>query len=343
MRSQLFTFVVLAALLAFVALLATSSSADSVLSKAESQSSVPFFLWSPNTNVFDGPKQFFKTISHGVIRAILDKICHLETSESAPVDLKNEKTPEVVVVFLENKLSTEKFSKMKSSASFTNLKNAVSSSKSSAIFPYGYVNAVVPVSSWLERFAAKLVEKYPSVSVILSRFTGSLMLDEMTQSSNVIVNNHDELISQLEDNSEIFSNQIPDLVICTLDSDNFQQHDELIGQVSGLINAKTGGNVVYMFTGDVPATNHVFRTHTMEEIDSIHLFSKKSLLVASSSALTPYTIGMFSSYWPIQIFEVAMVSILLIFSLFVGSICLCYTQVPQRFETPRKARANDLM
>jgi hypothetical protein len=341
MRPQLTSFVLLAAL-AFVLLAAFASS--SVVSDVQAQvpTSVPFFLWSPQSNIFQGSKQFFQTVSHGIIRTILDKITHLETTETAAVELAQTNVPEVLVVFLENKLSTQQFNKMKSNADFKNLQTSVTSAKSSIIFPYAYVNVVVPVSSWLERFAAKLAERYPSVAVILSRYTESSMLEDMTQNARVTVNSHEDLLSTLNTDSNIFSNNIPDLVICALDSENFDSQDSFIGKVIDIVNAKTNGNAVYMFTGDVASTSTVYRAHTMEEIDSIHLFSKKSLL-ASPSNLTPYNVGMFSSYWPIQMFEVLMVSFMLLFTLFVGSYCLFSSQPAIKFEAPKKVRAAEIM
>jgi len=291
------------------------------------------------------------------VKSILQSLCSLSTEEnplSQYLKLPSNEIPEVVVLYLEQRMSTDQLAELSSvyhrlpatSSSFLNLKEALEKAGSRVSVPFVSASSssswerisATGLSSLLDLFSAK----WPQAISILAKAPGSTFLAHL--SNKIQTKTPEQLLEFLEKDTTIYTNGVPDLMIVSFDSPKFTDHDRYIGSVQKIINAKTEGNVVSVFTADTPKTTHVLRSYTVEQITYLqgmqdaHPVSKASL----PGGATPYNVGAFSSYFPIQVFEIMCVAALAFTIIGTGTYCLFSTQTPQKYETPKKAR-NELM
>jgi hypothetical protein len=282
-----------------------------------SETVVPFLLWSPQ-NVFGGQKQHLSTISKIDVETLLESSCGIKSS--LPSNLQSyieqlkEHNSEVAVFFV---YSQERFH-THSIDDLTNLQSALEGASSSLAFPYANLGSNSVIET-LEQLSFDLYTNSPRSSVVLTGHTDSL--SSLEDLPNLEIKTPQELL-----HSDIFNNGVPDLLIVGLGD----QANELIGQIQQLIHQRIQGNYVAAFTVQTSSqSKRILRDRYAQD------FGYYSPDDSSS------TQGEYTSFFPIQVFQVIIVSVLLLVITLIGACCTFSIQTPIRYETP-KQRRNDM-
>jgi len=335
----------------FLLLLTASVLADtSSLFLQEPNSAVPILLWSQN-QFFTGNQQHLDTVNKIDIQFLFHATCSMNTetlSSSLNKYLdKNHQLPEVIVVFVEQKMSTDQLVQVSggyqrnpsTDVPFHHLKTILEAAKSSLVIPYAYIQPSAPLTTSLTEFIDSFHTRFSSSAVIVSRSPNSALFAPLI--SKFTIKTHEELINFLKEEKTIYQNGAPDLIIVALDSNKFAEHDETIRTIDHIVSSKTNGNSISIFTADVPKHSHVQRSHTIEELDHFHVSVSKmasGILSGTGTGVDPYNVGMFDSYFPIQIFEIICVAAIILATVLIGSLCLFFSQTPKTYEVPKKQR-----
>jgi len=316
----------------------------------EPNSAVPIILWSQN-QFFTGNQQHLDTVTKIDIQFLFHATCSMNTEKLSShlnqyLD-KNHQVPEVIVVFVEQKLSTDQLLQVSggyqrnpsTDVPFHHLKATLETAKSSLVIPYAYIQPSTPLTTSLTEFLDSFNARFSSSVVIVSKSSNSALFTQITSNIRVTIKNHEELIDFLKKENTIYQNGVPDLIIVALDSNKFVEHDETIRTIDHTVSSKTNGNSISIFTADIPKHSHVQRSHTVEELDHFHLsVSKMGDGFLTGTGVDPYNVGMFDSYFPIQIFEIICVAAIILTTVLIGSLCLFFSQTPKTYEVPKKQR-----
>jgi len=192
-------------------------------------------------------------------------------------------------------------------------------------------------SDSLQKLPDELSKLYPSSSSYLAKSSSSSFLSNLASKIKTLT--PEQLLDLLEKDTTIFSNGVPDLIIIPFDSPTFYEHDEYMEKVEKVVNENSKGNFVSIYTSDAPKTTHALRSFTVEQMSSVTGYTEVTQVTPDTSNLDPYNVGVYNSYFPIQVFEIIMVAIFTIGTILVGGLCLFGTQTPQKYETPKKQKA----
>jgi hypothetical protein len=309
---------------------------------------VPFFVWS-NNDFFLGQNQIMAEISSSNAQSLLQSCCFVQNSQESSFSRYFKKdvrtTPEVVILFLEQKMSTEQFAELSSvyhrkpstNSAFLNLASRIEKAKSNLLVPLVRVEGTEKLSDSLSQMTLSLAKLYPSSSSLLVKSSSSSFLSNLV--SKITTKTPEQFLEFLQKETTIFSNGVPDLIIIPFDSPTFYEHDAYMEKVQKVVDEKTSGNFISIYTADSPKASHALRSFTVEQINTISAVSEVAQAALYSSNADPYNVGVYTSYFPIQIFEIILVAFFSIGTILVGGLCLFGTQTPQRYETPKKQKS----
>jgi len=317
---------------------------------SETSAPVPFFVWS-NNEFFSGKNEILAEISPLNAQSLLQSCCFVKDSQESTEFSKYFKNgfnsiPEVVILYLEQKLSTEQFAELSSvyhrkpssNSAFLNLANRLSKAKSSLMVPFVTASkSNEKISDSLQKLSEDLSKIYPSSNCFLAKSSSSSFLSNLA--SKIKTKTPEQLLELLDKENNMFSNGVPDLIIVPFDSPTFYEHDAYIEKVQKVVDEKTNGNFVSIYTSDAPKTTHALRSFTVEQMSTVSGYTEVTQVTPDTSDLDPYNVGVYNSYFPIQMFEILMVAIFTIGTILVGGLCLFGTQTPQKYETPKKQKS----
>jgi hypothetical protein len=297
-------------------------------------STVPLLVWSGDDYFAPGSHNP-ELISNEQLETLFQRVAGLKNQDSV-IEFVKTTSPEVVVVFVENKLRTDQFSQYARQGAnehqtFNRLRTAFKSSKTSASCPYVLASEYLPISDVISQTTNDLLQSSPTSTVYIVND----QTEAATQTQSGVINR--SLVQFLEDISlgnTIFSNGVTDFVAIhfspkeeTTQATALSEDDSYIGTIHQIINKETNGNYIAVFTADTPQEKSIRRIRATKTEDENVEFT------ASVS-------NFFSTYFPIQVTFALFTFALLIIILLVGILCTMSIQAPQRFETAR-ARRNE--
>jgi len=298
-------------------------------------STVPLLAWSGD-NYFAAGSHNPELISNDQLETLFQRVAGLQSQETA-IEFVKSTPPEVVVVFVENKLRTDQFSQYAQRQDkgehqdFNRLRTAFKSSKSSASCPYVMASEYLPLSDVISQTTNDLLQSSPSSSVYI--INDQIDPETKTQ-SGVIRKTLIQFLEEISLGNSIFSNGVTDFVTIYFSpkdentlATSLNEDDSYIGTVHQIINKETNGNYIAVFTADTPQEKSIRRVRSTKNEDEVVF-------------LTTSIGNFFTKYFPLEV-TLALVSIaLLLLILVVGVVCTMNMQSPQRFETPRVRREN---
>lgn len=330
-----------------------------------SSATIPVIMWS-DKQIFSSP-QYLETISTGDVEFALSSLFKVtpnnKESKLASYLVNSEETPEVVVLFVEPELATDRVPIIASAyssttgGSFSNLKDALEAAKSSLVIPY----ATATEFSLLDE---PLLEVYDSIkqgSVFISRVAGSELFSALARQTGVKTVEIDSLIAELK-SANAFANGVTDLVVVCLDKAVtgkqaiFATHDELIGSISGSIRTATKGNYVAMYSANAPVASRLiwsFEPTSEYERNFYYNSDSNNPIVGNDTdptstptptpTPTPYpsynnTNSTKINYFPGALIEVYLMVAIMIAMVFTGGCAIFSLQTPDRWEAPKAKR-----
>jgi len=306
----------------------------SVVLASRMYSDVPLVVWSGD--------RFFDAQNVGISTSITytDAELFLQSfiKSTAPLDgelskyLPNGK-PEVIVLFVESKLRSNQLSLY--SHSFVNLKKLMETSSSSLYAPF------VDLSVSFDRTITNMAysTKLNSGEVIYFG-KGSILLHDIRDKvpSTIEMKNIER---EIKAHSEIFSNDVTDLIIVHLDSsitppeDRFSSSDSILNRVQNIVSSKTQKYVgVYTaLSYDEPTLNMDFAVRERE-------ISKRFIThtVAVQQNNTNTTIPIFRQYFGGWFWELILVCMVLIPMLVTGVYAIDAIQTPLFDSKPKQKK-----
>jgi len=247
-------------------------------------------------------------------------------------------SPEVVVVFVANKLRTDQFSHYAQRQGneqqvFNRLRTAFKSSKSSASCPYVLASEYLPLSDVISQTANDLLQSSPSSSVYFVNEQSEISPKTL---SGVTRRTPLQFLEEISLGNPIFSNGVTDFIAVYFSpkdenslAKTLSEDDSYVGTVHQIINKETNGNYIAVFTADTPQEKTIRRVRDAKSEDE------------QNAGLTNTVSNFFQTYFPLQLTLALVTSALLIVILLVGICCTMDMQSPQRFETPRARRVDN--
>eukprot|EP01103_Thecamoeba_quadrilineata_P005587 TRINITY_DN15363_c0_g1_i1.p1 TRINITY_DN15363_c0_g1~~TRINITY_DN15363_c0_g1_i1.p1 ORF type:complete len:332 (-),score=70.96 TRINITY_DN15363_c0_g1_i1:111-1106(-) len=302
-------------------------------------STVPLLFWS-GENYFPANSHNAEIISNSQLETLFQKAAGLQSQDS-PVPFLNNNPPEVAIVFVEDKLRTDQFSRFASAHNqesnyvFNRLRNAVKSSRSSASCPYVSASEYFPVSDVLSQTANDLLTTSPSSSIILVNDAATGNSQKFSAQTGAVTKTLLQFLEEISLGNSIFSNGVTDFVAVYFshkegqNEKSLSEDDAYIGSVHQIINAQTKGNYIAMFTADTPEGPQLRRVRQSEATEA----DVDEVLMAMADGS-----NFWNTYFPIEVILIILTLLLLLGILLVGVICMMQVQTPQRFETPRVRR-----
>lgn len=263
--------------------------------------------------------------------------------------LNSAEAPEVVVLFVEPELATDRVPIVASAyssatgGSFSNLKDTLEAAGSSLVIPYATPAEV----SLLDE---PLLDIHDSIkgSIFISRVAGSELFSRLAHQSGVKTVEIDSLIAELK-SANVFANGMTDLVVVCFDKATgkqavFAAHDELIGSISGSIRAATKGNYVAMYSANTPVTSNLIWTFEQISIEEdeyyygLRMFDAANGTNGTTNSTTNSTTSHKINYFPGPLIEVYLLVSILIAMAFTGGCAIFSLQTPDRWEAPKVKR-----
>jgi len=239
--------------------------------------------------------------------------------------------PEVVVLFVENELSTKELSslsgayeKQPNGGLLSNLKRLIETSSSSRVAPYvhGVYSSSLIGTSIASDILSLIHSKQVNVFVASDSLSPSGFSNPRTSEpiSNLKVEKMSiqTLKQKLESDWEIMNNDKTDVILVYLNS-QYQADDELVGSVCAALNKVS---YVAAFTGETAESQ---LTSTFDEYSGVYY--KDS---GSSDD---------DSDWPSEIVEALLVMLPFLVILFIGVCCSYQIQSELKFDAEKPKRA----
>lgn len=321
----------------------------SPLFEGSSATTIPVVMWS-DKQIFSSPNtQVVDTVSTGDVEYTLSSLFKVASnnkdSKVGSYLVNSKETPEVVVIFVEPELATDRVPLIASAyssttgGSFSNLKESVEAAKASLVMPYATVEEV----SLLDDPLSHLFDSIKEGSIFVSRLAGSELFIGLGRQSGVKNVEINSLISELK-SANAFTNGVTDLVVVCFDKPTtgkqvatFASHDELIGTISGSIRTATKGNYVAVYTANTPAASRLIWTFEQHsEVEFYH--SLRSELVDYNCSDYSNCSNSTINYFPGPLIEVYLLVSILIAMAFTGGCAIFSLQTPDRWEAPRVKR-----
>jgi len=257
----------------------------------------PVFFWS-GSNYFTAKNTQIlgSTSTNEITNFLLSILTKTDTTSKLSGYKNGEVAPELVIMWI---VTSEEFH----SHSYKQIQPLIESSTSSIIFPYNYHHNSIPSASIVNN-VIRAGEK-----VIIAQD------DVITESEDLINIQKKDLVSYLENNKNLFTNGKSDLLIVYLPTGSV----DFISKVEQAVKELSHGNYVAVLTADSPVvriTETVTAVHTQ-----IAVMQRDMWHFAQAD------------FWPIQVWEGLMISLLLIFMLIIGVGCTATVQTPQRWGT----------
>jgi len=294
-------------------------------------STVPLLVW-PGDNYFAPGSHNPELISNEQLETLFQRVAGLK-NQDAVIEFVKTTSPEVVVVFVENKLRTDQFTQYtrqsaKEHQTFNRLRTAFKSSKSSASCPCVLASEYLPLSDVISQTTNDLLQSSPTSTVYIVNDQSATQIQ-----SGVISRTLVQFLQEISLGNAIFSNGVTDFVAIyfspkeeNTQATTLSEDDSYIGTIHQIINKETDGNYIAVFTADTPQEKSIRRVRATKTEDE-------------NVEFTATISNFFSTYFPLQVTFALFASALLIIILLVGVLCTMNMQSPQRFETARARRA----
>jgi len=303
---------------------------------------VPVFMWS-DKQIFS-KTQVLDTITTGDVEYALASLLHKNTNKDSKLSTsfnENVAATELVILFVEPELRTDQVPYIASAyasttgGSFSHLQKAMSTAASTLAIPYTTVDAV----SLFDPVLPDLVDLVDG-RVFLSSVDGSTLFSRLRQQDGIQSVAIDSLMSTLG-SANVFDNGKTDLVIVSFAhaSDQFDQHDNLIGQLIASIGAK--GNYVAMYAANMPVKNEfvwTFEEHSRAEFQrnvDLYMVEADNGTNNSNNSNNSFPTSHRINYFPGPFIEALLVCAILITMLFTGACAIFSLQTPDKWEVPK--------
>jgi len=251
--------------------------------------------------------------------------------------ISNDK-PEVVVLYLEPKISTSQLSQYSSAfstgqgGSFKNLKNNIEQSTTSVVAPYftltGYTQDDIHIT--IANIIRLHLEQNPTAYTVFSAINLYQDFDKQIPIG--------ELMDTLKSKEDMLHDGVTDLVIVEftkLEVDiatKYYEDDELLGEITSYIKDVTAGKYIGLFTSSQPSTLSRYSS------DEAHFFNYARFDYRLENNATNGTIPNGSNsdtYFPPNVWEGLIVASLLFIITWIGVQCTFSLQSPEKFEGGR--------
>jgi len=311
-------------------------------------------MWS-DKQLFPSPNtQFMDTVSTRDIEFALSSLFKINANKDSKLASfleSTKETPEVVVLFVEPELATDRVPLIASAyssitgGSFSHLKEAVEAAGSSLVIPYTTVSEV----SLLDEPLSNLVDSIKEGSIFVSRVAGSELFIGLSHQTGVKNVEIDSLIAELK-SANAFTNGVTDLVVVCFDKvvagkqqTTFSSHDELIGSISSGIRSATKGNYVAVYAANTPVSSRF--VWTFEQHSEVEFYHNLRFVLDDDNT-TNGTNGTTNNtgnsttinYFPGPLIEVYLIVSILIAMVFTGGCAIFSLQTPDRWEAPKVKR-----
>jgi len=255
----------------------------------------PVFLWS-GSHYFTAKTQYLESTTTNQITDFIVSIIS-QTNIKNPLEaLTNHEVPELVIVWITPSDALH-------SNSYKQIQPLIESSGSSIIIPYSYHGNSVPSASLI-------------TNVIRTGHKVIIAQDHLSEKSEDIVNvERDKLVNYLENEKDIFNNGKPDLLVVYTPTDSV----DFISKVDKKVKELSQGIYVAVLTSDFPVG------HVSDTVTAVH-----TQVAVMQRDMWHFAQG---EFWPIQVWEGLLISILLILMLIVGVGCTATVQTPQKWGT----------
>jgi len=294
----------------------------------DTPSTIPVFIWS-GEKYFTENAQTLDTISSNDIHSLLKTSVGIPTdSGSLDVYLENlkEAHPEVVVIFVQPKIAKS----TRHLTSLPKLKDQVKTSSSSITIPYSI--ATHSLAEALISIASTLKQQSPSSTTILVHNGASTSFNSLQANSNIINKSQADFLNFLTSDKQ-FRDGVTDLVVVEFDNvesdQSLAEDDAYVGNVLDIIQKKTQGKFVAAFLAENSDESKLQRIHSPRDYDFID-----ELKFDTAAALEDST-GI-DTYFPVPFIQVLITIFVLLIIAWIGICCTCYSQTPQKFETPKR-------
>jgi len=290
-------------------------------------STAPLLLWS-NTNFLSG-----------VNKQIVD-ILDVSNAEGSFQDTKEyffNAVPELLIVFVEPQLTSEKLSLLTDShipqsngGSFSNLKRLVENSKSSIVYPYVTTSDFNTVATSLITSLMRNLQE--TASIVVAGDTTSSM--KIFRGKAVTSYSLEQLKEKLALNKDwnLLTNGITDLLVIKFNSPSFNLADEanlqkiyatddqLLSTIDAILNDIS---YVAMFTSDSSSIHSTVETSFPQSHPVLTRFEKRFQQTVDDSN------------WPDAIVQALLVSIPLLIILSIGLVCTFSVQSDLKFDAEK--------
>jgi len=290
--------------------------------------------------------QVYDTITPGDVEYTLASLLGKDSnkgSKLASVINKNSAT-EVVILFVEPELRTDQvpfissaFASTPSGGSFSHIKNAIDSAKSSLVMPYTAVDEV----TLLDEILLDTFETINTGNIFMS---GSSLFARLRQYNGVKSVELDSLIAEMKA-ADAFDNGKTDLVIVSFDkatgakNQAYSEHDEMIANILEGIRSSSKGDYVAIYTANTPTTSQLtwnFNEHAHAEFrQNIQMIMLDAPTVDANNSTVTNSTGGKVNYFPGPFIEVLLISSILITMLFTGACAIFSLQTPDKWEAPK--------
>jgi len=298
----------------------------------------PILMWS-NMGYFSGKNLQIKdnTSPYDLQKFILHAITQ-ELDQGNPLltpVISNEK-PEVVLLFLEPRISTSQLSQYSSAfsngkgGSFKNLKNNIEQSTSSVVAPYftltGYTQEDIHIT--IANIIRLYLDLNPTAYTIFSAIDLSNNFDKQVSLT--------ELMSTLKSKEDILHDGVTDLIIVQFTNlqidlaTKYSEDDELLGEITSYIKDVTAGKFIGLFTSSQPST--LARYSSDEARYYNYARNVEYLLQTNGTNGTAPNGTNDNTYFPTDVWEGLLVTSVLFIITWIGIQCTFSLQSPEKFE-----------
>jgi len=313
-------------------------------------------LWSGKQIFSSSQSQVVETISTSdvefALASLFKKGTNNKVSKLASYFETSKEIPEVVVLFVEPELSTDRMSVLASAyasntgGAFSHLKDTLAATTSSLVIPY----ATAEDMTLLDDPLSALFDSIKEGSIFMARMPGSELFIRLGRQSGVKNVAIDSLIGEMK-SANAFTNGVTDLVVVCFELPSFGKqaafasHDEIIGSLSESIRSATKGNYVALFSANMPSPSYfiwTFEQHSETEyyhnlrmvLDGVNCTNCSNCTNCTCNNCTTNYIN----YFPGPLIEVYLIAAIMITMLFTGGCAIFSLQTPDRWEAPKVKR-----
>jgi len=303
----------------------------------------PAVMWSDMKYFSGNNVQIRETVSpYDLQKFILHAIAQ-EMDQGNPLlaSVISNENPEVVVVFLEPKLSTSHLSQYSSAfsngkgGSFKNLKNNIQQSITSIVAPYynliGYTQEDIHIT--ITNVILLHLEQHPTAYTAFATAGPNSDFEKINQ---VTLAN---LMDTLKTKENLLHDGVTDLIVVQftdLEIDlatKYSEDDELLGTISSYIKEVTNGKFLGMFTSSQAST----LTRYASEEAHYYNYARSidfALLANGTNGTSPNGTNQ-DTFFPVDVWEGLLVASVLFIITWIGVQCTFSLQSPEKFEGGR--------